>query len=339
MVAAVIESLRTFGCVPATAGAFTRRAFDNGKLDLGQVEALGDLIAAETEAQRRAALVRTGGRLAIQVDGWRTILLDIRADLEATLDFAEDDGVAAALTDDARQRLHRLGEDLAIARDDSMRGERLFAGVSIAIIGPVNAGKSSLLNRLAQRDAAMVSPMPGTTRDAIEVRRILAGVPVTLIDTAGSRDTADALEAEGIRRGMSRAADADLIIDFSDVPASARSIRVVGRSDLTGTTGWHDGVLHLSPVTGEGIDLLERQLTAAIETIVRPVEPPLLAHARQTAAVEEARAAVTAVALEPDPVLVAEGLRRAAQALDRLIGRGYREDVLDQIFARFCIGK
>ncbi len=338
VVAAVCCELLRLGLAPARPGAFTRAAFDNGKLDLGQVEALGDLVAAETEAQRRAALSRVGGMVGAAVDGWRATLLDVRANLEATLDFADEDGVGAGLTSPAREALAALETDLAAALCDARRGEMLTSGVTVAITGPVNAGKSTLLNALARRDAAMVSPQPGTTRDSVEVRIVIAGVVATMIDTAGLREATDPLEIEGVRRGVKRAAEADLVIAFGEV-APPHAIRVAGHADVTQRHGWHDGRLHLSPLTGQGIDLLEDHLSERVTSLVRPAEVPLLAHHWQTAAVTNARAALFIALEESDPVLVAEALRRTAAALEMLIGRMPDEELLGHIFARFCIGK
>ena len=202
-------------------GAFTRRAFDNGKLDLGQVEALGDLIAAETVVQRRAALARTGNGLADR-RSMAGLLVEVRADLEATLDFSEEDGVAAALGR-RRARCWPILRDQLRTCPPRSSWRTTRDGVTVAIVGPVNAGKSTLLNALARSDTAIVSPQPGTTRDLIEVPVELAGMRVTLIDTAGIREAGDAIEAEGIRRGLARADDADLVIAFGPTNGRVRS--------------------------------------------------------------------------------------------------------------------
>ncbi len=339
VVAAVVAALTNLGLIPAAAGAFTRRAFDNGKLDLGQVEALGDLIAAETEGQRRAALEQTGGRLAAVVDGWRATLLHVRAELEATLDFAEEDDIAATLSPASIAELAALLSALHNAAADGRRGALIRHGVTVALVGPVNAGKSTLLNALARRDAAMVSDVPGTTRDVIEVRLALGGLLVTLVDTAGRRDTADPLEIEGIRRGVERAAAADVVVDVGPEPATG-AITVATKCDLDGRQpGWHDGTFHLSAVTGAGMAEFERFLGEWVATLVRPGEPPLIAHARQTAAINRAAAAVATALRASDPVLIADELRDATAALAALIGRITSEQLLNEIFGRFCIGK
>ncbi len=339
VVAAALAMLRRAGAIPAAAGAFTRRAFDNGKLDLGQVEALGDLIAAETDGQRRAALGRTGTELAHRVDRWRTVLTDIRADIEATLDFAEDDDVASRPFDVADKRLCALAGELRTIRAQAERGGRLRDGVTVAIVGPVNAGKSTLLNALTRRDIALVSSLPGTTRDAIEVRVDLCGTPVTIVDTAGVRDTSDELEVAGIRRGQLRAEQADIVIALEST-AFPDAIHVVSKSDRTTEgAGWRGGVLHLSAATGDGVDLLESHLAARVGELTAVDEPALVAAQWQRAALDDASAAIDAAQHGSVAALVAEELRRTSLELERLIGRVSSATLLDHVFARFCIGK
>ena len=339
VVAAALAMLRRAGAIPAAAGAFTRRAFDNGKLNLGQVEALGDLIAAETDGQRRAALGRTGTELAHHVDRWRTVLTDIRADIEATLDFAEDDDVAMRPFDVADERLCALASELRTIRAQAERGGRLRDGITVAIVGPVNAGKSTLLNALARRDVALVSPLPGTTRDAIEVRVDLCGVLVTIVDTAGVRDTSDVLEVAGIRRGQLRAEQADIVVALGST-AFPKAINVVSKSDRTTEgAGWRDGALHLSAATGDGIDLLESHLAARVGKLTAFGEPALVAAQWQRAALDDAIAAIDAAQHTSVTALVAEELRCASLQLESLIGQVSSETLLDHVFARFCIGK
>ncbi len=335
----VLAALGGLGLTAAGPGAFTRRAFDNGKVDLGQVEAFGDLVAAETGTQRRAALSRTGSRLAERVAAWRAALIGVRSDVEATLDFADEDHVAPDLTPSDRVILSALLVELASARADADRAGRLRDGIVVAITGPVNAGKSTLLNALARRDAAMVSPLPGTTRDTIEVRVVLAGVPVTLIDTAGLRESDDALEVEGIRRGRARAASADLVIAMGSEPAVPSAIWVEGKSDLGPCgAGWRDGALHLSAMTGDGVEMLERELIARVGSLTSG-EAPLVAHRWQAAAIVDAVVAIESAIGAGDAVVAAEELRVATHSLARLVGRVSSDDILDGIFARFCIGK
>ncbi len=323
----------------AAAGAFTRRAFDNGKLDLAQVEALGDLIGAETEGQRRTALARTGNALAERVDDWRRILIEVRAEIEATLDFAEDEGVPPVLSPASRRVLADLVAALRASEHDCLRGELIRDGVVIVIVGPVNAGKSTLFNALARRDAAMVSEIPGTTRDMIEVRINLGGQLAVLVDTAGNRETSDPLEQQGIARAAARAAAADIIIDLGSSTV-ADAIAVAAKSDChEGGAGWRGGVLHLSARTGDGIELLERTLAERVAALTAGTDPPLVANARQRAALQAARAAIDAALFADDAALVADELRSATVALAGLIGRVAPEQLLDAVFARFCIGK
>jgi tRNA modification GTPase len=338
VVAAMLAALDACGLTAAAAGDFTRRAFDNGKLDLGQVEALGDLVAAETDGQRRAALARSGGDLAQHVDRWRALLTGVRADIEATLDFAEDEGVSIEMSMADRAALGDLVDELSAMRAAADRGAALRDGVTIAIVGPVNAGKSTLLNALARRDAAMVSPLPGTTRDIVEVRLALDGALAILFDTAGLRTTDDRLEAEGIRRGVARAAAADIVVALGPSDRSD-AIVIAAKSDLRDGAGWRDGVLHLSAATGDGIDLLEAELMRRIATIARQGEPPIVAHRWQKEALDAATSAVNEALAASDIVLIADALRVATAALERLIGRVATEEVLGRIFARFCIGK
>ncbi len=339
VVAAVFEALVALGLHAAAPGEFTRRAFDHGKLDLAQVEALGDLITAETGAQRQAALAQTAGILAQAVDEWRATLIGVRADLESTLDFADADDVPATLSPAAIAELDNLASSLAAATADSRRGALIRDGVTVAIVGPVNAGKSTLLNALARRDVAMVSSQPGTTRDIVEARIALGGQLVVVLDTAGRRSTDDPVEQEGIRRGAERAAAADLVIDLGPQPASG-SIAVAAQSDRRGgAVGWRDGVLHLSAMTGDGLGELEAHLADRVAALVRPGVAPIAAWPRHTAAIAEAHALVDAALVEIDPVLAAEHLRGATAKLGALIGGVSHEDVLAAIFGRFCIGK
>ncbi len=338
VVAAILATLRHAGAEPAAAGAFTRRAFDNGKLNLGQIEALGDLIGAETDGQRRAAMARTGTELAQYVDRWRAELTDIRADVEATLDFADDDDVASR-PDDIDERLAGLTSEISILRAQAERGGRLRDGITVAIVGPVNVGKSTLLNALARRDVALVSPLPGTTRDAIEVRVDLDGILVTIVDTAGVRQTDDVLETAGIDRGHRRAEAADIVVALGS-SVFPNAVTVVSKSDLTQDgAGWRGGILHLSAATGDGVELLETHLAERVRELTRAAEPPLVASQWQAQALDDAIAALDAAQSSSTAIVIAEELRRVAHALQRVVGRVSTEALLDQVFARFCIGK
>lgn len=342
-VAVVAAMLRVLaarpGLVLAGRGAFARRAFDNNRLDLGQVEGLADLIDAETESQRRQALRQAGGELHHYVDAWRRTIVDARANIEAALDFADEDDVTRGLDGISTAALGRLRDELTTAMADAHRANQIRDGVTVAIVGPVNVGKSSLVNALAARDVAIVTEIPGTTRDVIEVRLDLGGVAVTVLDTAGVRLSIDRIELEGIRRGEARAAAADLVVAVDD-DARPAELHVVSKCDRSGISpGWHEGILHVSSVTGDGIAPLITWLTEQVRELVRPGEPVLLTRQRHTEAVKQTAIALDQAIIEPDLVLVSEHLRSATNALDLLIGRVAPDDLLDSIFARFCIGK
>ena len=336
VVAALLDSLgRVPGLRPAQPGEFTRRAFDNRRIDLSQAEGLADLVAAETESQRRAALAQSSGAARKQVEDWRAAILDLRADAEAGLDFAEaEDDVAP--DPKAAATLARLIGELQSAVADAPRGTALRNGLTIVVSGPPNTGKSSLVNALSRREAAIVSPHAGTTRDAIEVRLDLGGVLVTLVDTAGLREATDPVEAEGIARARARAEAADLVLSlWCEGEAPATGIPVRTKIDCS---TWNSDGLAVSNRTGEGIDRLTVWLTDWARRAVRPDEPPILGRQRHRAAciaaLEDLHQASAA-----DPVLRAESLRAAAAALGTITGAVGVADVLDRVFARFCIGK
>jgi tRNA modification GTPase len=337
----------------AEPGEFSRRAFLNGKLDLTQAEAIADLAAAETEAQRRQALAQANGALAGLYDDWRDRLIRLRAHLEAAIEFPDDDigDPAAGLTG----ALTFLRGEIARHLADSWRGERLRDGLTIAIIGAPNAGKSSLLNALAHRDAAIVSPEAGTTRDAIEVHLDLGGYPVVLVDTAGLRRAEGAVEAEGIARARARAADADLVLALfaADAPEDAetlalideRAIVVTSKADLATAplqprpNGVKALCAAVSTKTSTGLDALLATMTARVGDILadRHVPPPTRARHRE--ALTQCLGALDAALDGHEAELAAEDLRRAADALGRIGGRIDIEDMLDSIFRDFCIGK
>jgi tRNA modification GTPase len=336
---------------PAEPGEFTRRAFEHGKLDLAEAEGLADLVDAETEGQRRQALRQAKGALSALYERWRTQLIEAAALIEAEIDFPDED-----LPDELSRRagpiLQTLADDMAKHLAEH-RGERIRDGYRIAIIGPPNAGKSSLLNALAQREAAIVSEIPGTTRDVVEVRLVLAGYPVWVADTAGLREAADAIEAEGVRRALARAEEADLRIGLvevsADPPASLISALQSGdlllrsKSDLgqLGRRPVTPEVKAVSVVTGEGLAELHDLLVARVSEALGREEAPALTRARHRRRLEEARAALLRAipALEQGPELAAEDVRVAAHAIGRLTGRIDVEDLLDEIFSSFCIGK
>ena len=339
VVAALLRALGSLaGLRLAEPGEFSRRAFDNGKLDLTQAEGLADLIDARTDAQRRLALAQAGGLLRDRAEGWRTSIIELLAEVEADLDFSDEDDVAV---EHDLARVRRLRDDIAHILDDRRIGERLRDGLAIAVVGAPNVGKSSLINALARRDVAIVSEVAGTTRDLIEVPLDLGGVPATLIDTAGLRDTDDPIEAEGVRRARARAAAADLVLHVTDGPGEAAlGQRIVNKIDLgTQASGERDGALHISARTGAGLRELEAWLVDWARHAVRVDEPPLVARERQRAALNDAVSALDQAIGEDDTVLRAEALRLAARALGRVTGRVDVDEILGAIFARFCIGK
>lgn len=344
VVAAVLGALGTLpGLRPATAGEFTRRAHANGKLDLAEVEGLADLVAAETQAQRRQALALASGVLSRRVEGWRQGLIGALALLEAGIDFSDEGDVADGISAEALGFLRPVRDDLLAALADADRGERVRDGLVVAIAGPPNAGKSTLLNRLAGREAAIVSPLPGTTRDVLEVHLELAGQAVTLLDTAGLRETEDEVEAEGVRRARARAGAADLVLWLSEdgsppPPALAAALRVRTKIDRGGPVP--DDAIGISATSGAGMDRLVAALTHRAEALGGR-EPALITRARQRKALERATLhldrAITAFGGPEE--LTAEDVRLAVRALDETIGRVDVEDVLDALFRTFCIGK
>ena len=341
-IAVVAAALAALGRLPGLRGAepgeFTKRAFDNCRLDLSQAEGLADLIAAETEAQRRAALAQAGGALRVSVEGWSATLLGLLADAEAGLDFAEsEDDVTPLTRADADAAVAGLIAQIDAALADAARGRQLRDGLTIVVSGPPNVGKSSLVNALVKSDIAIVSPLPGTTRDVIEARLDLGGVLVTLVDTAGLRESDDPVEAEGIARARARAAAADLVLAlYCGDGAPGQGLAVRTKIDLGGPAG---GGLAVSNATGEGIAALLDWLAGWARDAVRSSEPALLANARQADACRCALDELEQLTNEGDPVLRAEGLRLALRALGSITGAVGVEAVLDAIFSRFCIGK
>jgi tRNA modification GTPase len=339
--AAALRALRALsGLRPAEAGEFTRRALENGRLDLAQVEGLADLIDAETEAQRRQALRVFAGALGQQAEDWRARLLRAVALVEATIDFAEED-VPEDVWPEVRALLSSLAAELRAEARGARLAERLREGFEVAIVGPPNAGKSTLLNRLAGREAAITSEIAGTTRDVLEVRMDLEGLPVTLLDTAGLREAEDPVEAIGIERARARAASADLRVHLHlpghpAPPEGPDDLAARAKADLA----WGPG-LAVSGRTGEGIDALVAEIarrlrdrTAGLGVGLRERHARAMAEAADL--LDEAWALVDAGA----PVeIVAETLRRALRQLDALVGRVGVEDILGEIFSSFCIGK
>jgi tRNA modification GTPase len=325
----------------AEAGEFTRRAFENGKLDLTEVEGLGDLIAAETETQRKQALARLSGGIAAQVIGWRERLLDLRAEVEAQLDFS-DEGDVGDLPHTFLPDLQSLRAELSLAIESVTRGRIVREGLRVALAGPPNAGKSSLLNALARTNIAIVTDEPGTTRDVREVHLDLGGHLVVLIDMAGLRDTSSKAEAEGVRRARDEIAGADLVLwlDAPDVGTTEEpervDLRLATKADL-GTTP--TGGMMISAKTGLGLDSLEAWLNQQARDHMGSGEPALLSRERDRSALERAVVGLDLAVSSTELELTAEGLRQASQALERLLGTLDAEAVLDRLFLGFCIGK
>jgi len=348
--AAVLQVLATCpGCRPAAPGDFTRRAFLNGRLDLTEAEGVADLIEAETEAQRRQALRQLDGALGRQVAEWRDQIIDLLASAEATLDFSDEGDVDEdVLETGLAGKVRSLRDAIAAALDDGRRGERLRDGFVVVLAGPPNAGKSTLLNALSRRDAAIVSPIAGTTRDAIEVRCDLGGLPVLLIDTAGLREAGDLIEAEGIRRTRARIAQADLVLMLDDgsdagieteLPSpSPPLLRIRTKADRPSFEATPEA-LSLSAATGQGLDtLLDAIQQRAAEAMGG--DCALITRERHREGLTRCRDHLDRVLQGAAlPELVAEDLRLAVRALGEVTGHVGVEEMLDRLFAGFCIGK
>jgi tRNA modification GTPase len=358
VIAAVLAALgRIEGLRPAEPGEFTRRAFENGRLDLTAIEGLADLIYAETEAQRRQAYRQLAGTLGRHAEAWRSRLIEAQALVEAGIDFSDEGDVPDKLLGPALATAQTLRQEIADALADDQRGERLREGLVVAIAGPPNAGKSSLINRLARRDVAIVTPHAGTTRDVIEVHLDLGGYPVTLLDTAGIRETQDPVEIEGVRRAQERAAGADLVLWVTEATAypgqpgggeragAAQVWQVRNKIDLAGARreGRQSGeTFPVSALTGAGLPELIAALAQHAGAALAGAETSLVTRERHRVALKKVLAALDR-AVGEGPTgredIVAEELRLAARELGRLTGRVDVEDVLDVIFRDFCIGK
>lgn len=351
VIAATFAALSSIeGLRPAEAGEFTRRAFLHGQLDLTQVEGLADLIAAETDAQRRLAFRHLKGLLGARAESWRSRVIEARALVEAGIDFSDEGDVPGDLVGPALATVSALADEIGGVLKQASHGEKLRDGLVVAIAGPPNAGKSTLLNRLAQREAAIVSPYPGTTRDVIEVHLDLVGYPVTLLDTAGIRETYDPVEREGVARARKRAEEADLVLWVTDAshadepgrdPDAARwSVR--NKIDLgTPAVAWAENVFPVSATSGVGFGRLIDALAGFARNYFAATESALIVRARHRATLLEVYQALARIAALPRDRddLMAEELRLAANALGRLTGRIDVEHVLDAIFRDFCIGK
>jgi tRNA modification GTPase len=323
----------------AEPGEFTRRAFANGRIDLTEAEGLADLLEAETDSQRRAALLMAEGGLRTQLEAWRERVVELSARAEAAIDYVGDEDETAAdeqaLAGDARALAEEL--DAWLARP---RAEPLKEGVRVVVAGPPNAGKSSLVNALAQTEKAIVTDIAGTTRDSIEVPLAITGVPIVLVDTAGLRDSDDVVEAIGVDRAESQMKRADIILwlgEPSEVPAHPRAIAIHAQADRPGRrTGTADS-LAVSAVTGLGLRELAERIVGEAKSLL-PVDGELALNRRQAHELDLARSALRHVP-SSDLVRIAEELRLARSAFDRLSGRAGVEDMLDALFGRFCLGK
>jgi tRNA modification GTPase len=350
---AVVESILNAlggmdGLRLAEPGEFTRRAFAHDKMDLTQAEALADLVDAETRAQQKQALRQMGGALKELYDDWRLRLVQALAHLEAVIDFPDED-LPPEIADKVWGEVATLESSIAAHLNDQGRGERIREGLMVAIIGPPNAGKSSLLNALAKRDAAIVSAIPGTTRDVIEVQMDLGGYAVTLADTAGLREAGDAIEVEGIRRAKRRAADADVkivVFDGAHYPArdesaaaliDADTLTVINKSDLVKQK--EKDALFISVTSGDGMDAFLARLQEMVRARADTGAAIPLTRIRHRKALEECVASLRRAQAADLPELAAEDLRLAAKSLGRLTGRVDVEEILDVVFRDFCIGK
>lgn len=359
VMAGLLEALGGVGGLRLAApGEFTRRAFEAGRMDLTAAEAVGDLVAAETPAQRRLALRQLDGGLADLYEGWRARLIAALGHAEAEIDFSDEElpddlhgAVVAAVTE--------VAGEIAAHLDDARQGERIREGFRIAILGAPNVGKSSLLNQLARRDVAIVSEVAGTTRDVIEVQMNLGGFAVTLADTAGLRETADAIESEGVRRARQAGAEAALrllVVDAREPayatnvtrsegvfvkPTDSDTLVVANKADLVpdDAAGHGTGTWRVSARTGAGIPALLEGLAAEVARRLAGSEAPVLTRARHRAALAECREALARARQAALPELLAEDLRLGARALGRITGRVDIDEVLDVVFRDFCIGK
>lgn len=367
VIAAVLSALGDIeGLRPAEAGEFTRRAFENGRLDLTRVEGLADLIYADTEVQRRQAFRQLQGLLGDRAESWRTALIETIALVEAGIDFSDEGDVPVNLLRPALDAAQQIRTEIEKTLADGKRGERLRDGLVVAIAGPVNAGKSSLMNLIARRDVAIVSPFAGTTRDVIEIHLDLNGYPVTVLDTAGIRASEDPVEREGVRRALERASAADLVLWVVDVSAEDELALdnvalqfpetpkwlVRNKVDLIEAAKPNKPIsivsnigyrpFSISAKTGTGLEELLQKLTDHARNHLGAAEPALVSRQRQRRALEDTVSALGRAVAEGKTGredIVAEELRLAARALGRLTGRVDVEDILDVIFRDFCIGK
>ena len=346
IIQAVSEALVEHGARPAEPGEFTRRAFLNGRMDLIEAEGVADLVSAETQGQRKQALAQTEGALSRMYDGWAQRLKQVLAFQEALIDFPDED-LPPEVEDGILADIGGLIADMEQHIAEGRRGERIRRGVVFAITGPPNVGKSSLLNWLAERDAAIVSSIAGTTRDALEIVGSLAGIRVTFVDTAGLRETEDEIEAEGVRRALFHVKQADCVIQMfaaDDPPQTvfANALLVGNKNDIASVPVEIDGfgVVAVSLKTTEGLDTLRQMLEDRVTALTASSSGmPLLTRARHSAGVQEACACLREALRQDLPEMRGEELRLAMRALGRLTGHVGVEDLLDALFGQVCIGK
>lgn len=338
VVDAVLASLKAMeGLRLAEPGEFTRRAFENGRIDLTEAEGLADLLEAETQTQRRAALATAGGGLRHQVEMWQTRLIELSARAEAAIDYIGEDGLGhdEALAGDCRTLANELASWLSRPRVEPLRD-----GVRVAIAGPPNAGKSSLLNAIAGYDKAIVSEIAGTTRDEIELAVAVDGLPFVFVDTAGLRQADDAIERIGVARAESAVERAEILLwlgEPAEMPGHGHAIQVASKADLS-TSAPPPGSVSISAATGEGIrELLA--LVAKKANVLLPAEGSVALNRRQADAMLSVQRDLEEASRVEDEVIRADSLRSARGAFDRLTGRAGLEEVLDQLFSRFCLGK
>ncbi|MEM9572375.1 MAG: tRNA uridine-5-carboxymethylaminomethyl(34) synthesis GTPase MnmE [Pseudomonadota bacterium] len=345
-----LRAIMSAGARLAEPGEFTRRAFEAGKLDLTRAEAVADLIDAESEAQHQQALKQMDGALEKLYAGWRGDLTTCLALLEASIDFPDEEDAPDKVETPVRQTLTRLEKDLKHALDQGNITERIRDGFKIAILGKPNAGKSTLLNQISKREAAIVTDIPGTTRDVVEVRLTMGGYLVWLSDTAGLRETSDIVEAEGVRRAMKAADEADLRIwvydareDFESDRVRPGDLMVANKSDLVSPDRVSRETLRIAAKTGEGVSELEAEIIRRISTLTQNVGAPMITRARHRQGIERALTHVDLARghldLQIGSEFVAEDVRQASRELGMLTGHIDPDTVLGAVFSSFCIGK